>query len=530
MPGNDFEKQVQQKMEELNFTPSEAVWAAVEKQVGKKKDRRRLLLILLPLVMLLGGAVWFFGSDKKQVSGEINNTIANTQSSPMKHPNDKTGNQQNGTGNTEPVTPGKNGKIKTEVQDIAAEKDDKATIYSDKTNSDKSIVDNRKEVYSNKGNNEKNVIDGKNKVIPPVSKNVVTQIKKNSIVENNVGFSPEGKFKKPNSRSIKAQSLHKKVTLNDTELVSIRSNDNHKNKNSTLKGVNITVSRNPGNKEAINIVASLLESNKNQVESFDSLIVKAIGGKNVDVFIHKKRTTEFGILASAGVSNNSSKGFSSLLQSANDATYALASSNGPGNVSYAKASPLKGGLAFNIGVGAKKELSNRFSVVSGLTYSYFSNSLQVGDFYDSSRSVVQSGNQDKRVENFYSASTTAGGATHQYTNRYHYISLPIGLEMKLGSRSHFVAEGGMVISRFIASNALHFDPSGFYYKDNSLFNKTQLAFYGGIDYTFLLNKKTKLVIGPRLQYGASNTYKKSMYGSNHSLFAGIGANIFFNKK
>ena len=31
MPGNEFEKQVQQKMNELHFVPSDAVWQEVEK-------------------------------------------------------------------------------------------------------------------------------------------------------------------------------------------------------------------------------------------------------------------------------------------------------------------------------------------------------------------------------------------------------------------------------------------------------------------------------------------------------------------
>src|SRR5947209_3893205 len=34
---NEFEKQVQQKMEELNFTTSEPVWLNIEKQIRNKK-------------------------------------------------------------------------------------------------------------------------------------------------------------------------------------------------------------------------------------------------------------------------------------------------------------------------------------------------------------------------------------------------------------------------------------------------------------------------------------------------------------
>ena len=40
MPENDFEKQVQQKMDELQFVPSDAVWHEVEKQIDGRKKRR----------------------------------------------------------------------------------------------------------------------------------------------------------------------------------------------------------------------------------------------------------------------------------------------------------------------------------------------------------------------------------------------------------------------------------------------------------------------------------------------------------
>src|SRR6266498_2919518 len=55
---NEFEKQVQQKMEELKLVPSEPVWQKVEMQIRKKKDRRRLIFWIPFLVLLLGGGLW----------------------------------------------------------------------------------------------------------------------------------------------------------------------------------------------------------------------------------------------------------------------------------------------------------------------------------------------------------------------------------------------------------------------------------------------------------------------------------------
>lgn len=58
MHEQNFEKQVQQKMEELSLTPSAPVWQKVEGEIRKKKDRRRLIFWLLPLLLVGGGAWW----------------------------------------------------------------------------------------------------------------------------------------------------------------------------------------------------------------------------------------------------------------------------------------------------------------------------------------------------------------------------------------------------------------------------------------------------------------------------------------
>ena len=63
---NDFEKQVQQKMGELNLVPSEPVWTNIEKEI-RKKDKRRFF-IWLPLILLLaGGGLYWNYSIKKPV-------------------------------------------------------------------------------------------------------------------------------------------------------------------------------------------------------------------------------------------------------------------------------------------------------------------------------------------------------------------------------------------------------------------------------------------------------------------------------
>ena len=73
MPVNDFEKQVQQKMDGLQFAPSDVVWEEVEKQIAAPKKRRLLFLWLPVMVLLLGGAAWIYiAGNGKQLAIENN--------------------------------------------------------------------------------------------------------------------------------------------------------------------------------------------------------------------------------------------------------------------------------------------------------------------------------------------------------------------------------------------------------------------------------------------------------------------------
>ena len=47
MQNREFEKNVQQKMEELQFTPADAVWDKVEASLPEEKKRRWIIYILL---------------------------------------------------------------------------------------------------------------------------------------------------------------------------------------------------------------------------------------------------------------------------------------------------------------------------------------------------------------------------------------------------------------------------------------------------------------------------------------------------
>ena len=68
MRENEFEKRVQQQMEEFKLRPSDAVWEKVEEELRKKKKRRVVFFIfLLAGFSLLGYTGYFvFNNYSKQ--------------------------------------------------------------------------------------------------------------------------------------------------------------------------------------------------------------------------------------------------------------------------------------------------------------------------------------------------------------------------------------------------------------------------------------------------------------------------------
>ena len=58
MQENEFEKQVQQKMEELQLHPSESVWQHIAAHITKKKQRRVVWIFFLLLLALLFAGYW----------------------------------------------------------------------------------------------------------------------------------------------------------------------------------------------------------------------------------------------------------------------------------------------------------------------------------------------------------------------------------------------------------------------------------------------------------------------------------------
>jgi hypothetical protein len=187
-----------------------------------------------------------------------------------------------------------------------------------------------------------------------------------------------------------------------------------------------------------------------------------------------------------------------------------------GNISYTSPSDIKSHFSWSAGITVRKSIGKTWRLNSGLNYSMYATGIALGS------KVTDSVGLDKVVYR--------NGRSGTYTNRFHFIELPLTIEKQLGRRSRFSINGGLAFSLLAASNQLHFDQqTNLYYTDNSLINKTQWSLLAGLNYR-ILQKKIRVETGPLLNYHLGNTFNKDIYGNGHWFFAGLRATVFFGER
>jgi len=163
MEQNSFEKNVQQKLDELKIPPSDSVWTNVEKRIGKKgKDRKLIFILFFIILFLLSGGYWLMNSSK-------NNPQQKHQLTEVKNDSKATNNDNSSFKKTEPATHDSvkmrdsanvsEEKIKTESIKIQS----KAEVLNEKLPGSKTGMPERKQaILLSKNENEK--VENKNKL------------------------------------------------------------------------------------------------------------------------------------------------------------------------------------------------------------------------------------------------------------------------------------------------------------------------------------------------------------------------------
>jgi hypothetical protein len=482
MEQNNFEKKIQQKLEELKIPPSDAVWENVEKNINKRKDRKKILIFFLLFISLASGAYYIFTSITNDTNSknQLVTRIVEKDSGQTKK-DDSSFNQIS-------VSPeNTSGKRNESVENLAPKK----------TPSQKS--ENKKP--ESKRTNMPNTLKEKN--LSVASENKITKEAK-PIANDKKSLSPAKQTEAPSKQT----NSEGNDLVNNSEKVQ---DGNIETQHEAVIQNKIIPATNPG------------DTNKVFSNNTDKSIIK-INEKN------QNRKWKLGVTFSGGTSmigggtapkiNNLSSSaplnFVSFPSSANNTT--LSSFN-----NYFAPSPIKNSMAFIGGVYIEKNISRKNKIDLGISYKYYSLINTTGNKIDFNIAPSLS------AQSIYSSWSN----TNTYRNNFHYIEIPISLKFQLGNSETLPIywSAGVSISQLISSNSLQFKPApGLYYNDNSLYNKTQIGLQTGFSALLFAKTKVPINIGPYFIYNMSKLANEGLYGGKHFSFIGIKTEILLGKK
>jgi hypothetical protein len=532
MSDHNFEKQIQQKLDELKIPPADTVWSAVQDRIRKDKRRRRGLVLFPLLFLFLGAASYFILEDRvfeKTSASKL--AVADSTSQQTNIPKDG-------------KLPGPNKPENIEAGDIPGTLEVNQNASEGKNPADlwpkEEIPLKQKEQLTK--SDFKGAPANVNGNDRSISKRVsVTKDfpKQPAALQKSKGENT-GTNKDEDSREI--IETHQQPT-----------DDHHSGKKVNEPG--------PVTQSQIEHAGDSLSDNKAAVDSTGDLradsatqLTKKLIADSVllDVAASPQRSSEekvnkkkikWGFNASAGISNVNDRGFFSggfltgvfaeenvLVADVYDrsAFNNPTMGNIPGPIVH-KPSAIEKGFSFSAGAFFEKNVSKRLSISTGLQYTYYTNSIRVGSRVDSF-TAVQNVSGPLSVNQYYRSA--AASRTYQYTNRYHFIDLPVMLHIQLNRGNHLpiLWNGGLSLSYLISTSALHFDSrTGVYYKDNSLFNKLQANLSTGVSFSFFNRSALPLQLGPELRYGLTNLLQKQVSQTRHLLYFGLNTRVYFGK-
>lgn len=493
MQANEFEKNVQHKMDELQLYPSAGVWSEVEKKIRRQKRRRRIIFWwLFPLLLAVGSMTAYLLTKE---NGNKHDQSLQTHTTPA-------GNNKNNN-NTE---------TKTQLQQ--QQQPEITTKEKDEPSSSDPVAIQNKKVVTGYISTESKTNAYK---LPPVKDGNV------SFENNNPGKNKRTKQAKKNEKADLTSNKPVTTDINDklpsppAAMVAMQQKDEVKKE--IVQPVT-TVQSVIENKSDSAIAADKKTTTLPPADTATKKQPETVQKKKKD----KKSNWEFGITAASGISGRVD-GFSLFPENKN----ADALQNGGGvNAPVPDSLPGKSSNGFYAMAGgyAKKMIGKKTAVSIGLNFSMYTVRQQTGSYVDSAR-LISAGEFTTNASGYY---RTGGGAVHN--NRYYFASLPFTLHWQLnkGKKMPLVWQHSISPMFLLGSNALVYNnPGNVYYKDNNIFRKLQFAYQSGIYGQFGKGAKHPISAGLFFNYHLGQLQKVESDNKNHLLSFGIQVNWTLKK-
>ncbi len=505
MQESNFEKQVQQKMDELTLNPSGGVWQKVADTIEKRKGIRRVNIIVLLILLFIGSTVFI-----------LLNQSAYTKFD--KSLSDK-------------IMPQKADDIKESKSGNNIPDEDVASAISNNDGENSKV---------GKAGLPGNALGSKTKRARQIQ--IPTLISANSArqltTSKNISIRNEKKVKvgvgnKSNSINYNTRKLVKmNVSSAEPEELSEEINPFVDNDRAVVLGEEIKTDRqitdtlNKGatdigklSTDTIAVIQKLIEEKKVDIEKAIQLKLKTKWeiGFNFSLGFAATKSSYLGIIGLG--SADESKALDPAQSNAG-------AGSGAGITIPYTPSKIKPGAGISMGVFIQKRISPKSNLQLGLNYKSYNSSMQIGNRVDSSLSF--GGNLFNRDNFFYRAGTKGN-----YKNHFHFIELPVSMRIKLGKQNKLPVylNSGFTISQLITTNALQFEAlSGSYYRDNAAFNKTQFNISAGLLISLSRNTKNPFLIGPDLNFSLTKMANSGIYKNRHYSFIGIQLRKGIGKK
>ncbi len=451
MQNREFEKQVQQKMEELKLLPADAVWQNVEAALPQERTKHRHWVVLFLFLLLSTGVfVWVnYGFHKKTTTiSAVENYNAATIVVPIGVKVDtisissKTNDNSNEDAviNTRNITAGKKtateGGLKITIKKAAATSEESETLKSDKP------------LYT----------DGqtKLKIKAPDTEPFNVEINNTNQGEiNNIVIN---------------KSASSVIQLKDSIIVTVKTNHS----------INLVVIEND------TTATSAATKSKKGVKKWQYGLQFALGsGKIINsLFSNQSVYADRRFFNQNGTISN-------------------------GTAASAPNTP-RAGITYSFGLYAENSLSKKLTFQTGLHYTYQNNSLKVGNRKDSSANFTFDMNKIASASKYYST-----GNSIIYKNQFHFIEIPVQFKYKILSSIPVYAEAGSSVAYLVSSNALVYNSNAAAYITNpAVFNKLLLSINAGASIDVSVKQKFPINVGFNLKYSAGSVTQKA-FGKQH---------------
>jgi hypothetical protein len=461
MSDHEFERQVQQKMDELKFSPSANVWKGIELDLDKDRKRRRGLFWwpAALLVLLAGGYLFYSGGASNPSVVTKNQDLQDLKDS--QDGRDAAINEATHTVKEKGVTPG-------------ASEQESSTVAEYPTS----------------------------KVVTGSSKSLTKQATSTSLIA-------QGHINNTNSQ----QPVLTSSEDQSSEWMASNSSNTYSRREqlSTL-----FPSLMPGTSPFVN---DKLPSAKQQS------VTSGLQGRFVCLTATKQSRWSYGVTAGVNMSGvNEGGAFNFNRASVVDLSGGIANSSFlPANTVIYKASTIKPGVGFSLGGYAQRSLNKRFDLSLGLGFTRFNSSIMVGEKQFTPIAINGPSSTARMANPYYTRDAENEYKMHMdFVEVPVNIAYKFNPSSKLPVSVNAGLVGGRLVGsnalHFDGSSAG-------YFKNNELLKKWQLGVNAGIALSIMNKSKHPVTVGPSFRYQMTNSLSNEVGAKRNIIGVGVDARI-----